>query len=146
MLISLATMAEVKVEVGLENTLDRGMARRGAMKLADVREFNARLLVDSGAIMLALPQDYVEALGLDERGKAVVTYADERKEERPIAGPVTVKVGTRFATVNCVVLPPNAEPLLGQIVLEMTDLLVDCRDQKLIPRPESPFLPELKLK
>jgi predicted aspartyl protease len=139
-------MGEVKVEVSLENTLDSGMARRGVLSSADVRQFNARLLVDSGAIMLALPQDYVEALGLDELGKAVVTCADERKEERPIAGPVTVRVGNRFATVNCVVLPPNAEPLLGQIVLEMTDVRVDCRDQKLVPRPESPFLPELKLK
>jgi len=139
-------MGEVKVEVELENTLDSGFARHGALEMEKVRRFRARLLVDSGAIMLALPQDYVEALGLDELGKAVVTYADERKEERPVAGPVTVRVGNRFATVNCVVLPPNAEPLLGQIVLEMTDLLVDCRDQKLIPRPESPFLPELKLK
>ena len=139
-------MGEVKVEVELENTIDRGMATRGVLNGEEIRHFGARLLVDSGAIMLALPQDYVEALGLDEIGKAVVTYADERKEERPVAGPVTVRVGDRFATVNCVVLPPNAEPLLGQIVIEMTDLLVDCRDQKLVPRPESPFLPELKLK
>lgn len=139
-------MGEVKVEVELENTLDSGLARHGALEASKIRHFNARLLVDNVAIMLALSQDYVEALGLDELGKAVVTYADERKEERPVAGPVTVRVGNRFATVNCVVLPPNAEPLLGQIVLEMTDLLVDCRDQKLVPRPESPFLPELKLK
>ena len=139
-------MGEVKVEVELENTIDRGMATRGALSSEAVRHFSARLLVDSGAIMLALPQDYVEELGLDEMGKAIVAYADERKEERPVAGPVTVRAGNRFATVNCVVLPPNAEPLLGQIVLEMTDLLVDSRDQKLVPRPESPFLPELKLK
>jgi hypothetical protein len=96
--------------------------------------------------MLVLPQDLVEALGLRQVGKAVVTYADERKEERPMAGIVTVRVGQRAANVNCVVGPPNSEPLLGQVVFEMMDLLVDCIQQKLVPRPESPFLPLLKLK
>jgi hypothetical protein len=36
--------------------------------------------------------------------------------------------------------------LLGQIVLEALDLLVDCPRQQLVPRPESPYLPTLKLK
>jgi hypothetical protein len=96
--------------------------------------------------MLVLPQDLVEALGLREVGKAIVTCADERKEERPLAGIVTVRVGNRTTTLNCVVGPPNSEPLLGQVVLETMDLLVDCVEQKLVPRPESPFLPLLNLK
>jgi len=78
-------------------------------------------LTDSGAVMLTLPQDLVEALGLREKGKVIVTYADERKEERPIAGIVTVRVGNRSTDVNCIVGPPNSEPLLGQIVLEAMD-------------------------
>jgi hypothetical protein len=77
---------------------------------------------------------------LNEVGKVIVTYADERKEEHPVAGIVTVKVGNRLTRVNCVVGPPNSEPWLGQIVLEAMDLLVDCTQQKLVPRPESPFL------
>jgi hypothetical protein len=42
--------------------------------------------------------------------------------------------------------PAPAILLLGQIVLEEADLLVDCANQRLIPRPESPYLPTLKLK
>jgi hypothetical protein len=75
-----------------------------------------------------------------------VTYADERKEERPVAGPVTVYAGDRFATVECIVGPPLSEPLLGQIPLEAMDLLVDPVAHALRPRPESPYLPMLKLK
>jgi len=81
-----------------------------------------------------------------EVGRAIVTYADERREERPIAGIVTVRVGNRSTNVNCIVGPPSSEPLLGQVVLETMDLLVDCTEQKLVSRPESPFLPLLKLK
>ena len=139
-------MGEVKVEIELENAGDQEIARRGYLQEGQLRSAKVPILVDSGAVMLMLPQDLVEALGLNEVGKAIVTYADERKEERPIAGIITVKVGNRLTSVNCVVRPPNSEPLLGQIVLEAMDLLVDCAQQKLLPRPESPFLPLLKLK
>lgn len=139
-------MAEVKVDVELENTVDQILSRRQALPAADVRRATVRILVDTGAVMLVLPQDLVENLGLEQDGRVIVTYADERREERPVAGPVTVRVGNRSTNVNCVVGPPNSESLMGQIVLETLDLFTDCVSQKLVPRPESPFLPLLKLK
>lgn len=139
-------MGEVKVELELENAVDRELLRLGYIKEEQRRSARVQALVDSGAVMLVLPQDLVEALGLREVGKAVVTYADERKEERPVAGIVTVRVENRTTSLNCIVGPPNSEPLLGQVVLETMDLLIDCVQQKLVPRPESPFLPLLKLK
>jgi predicted aspartyl protease len=97
--------------------------------------------------MLVLPQDLVERLGLEIRPeKIIVTFADERKEARPVAGTLTVRVGDRSMETDCVVNPPASEPLLGQIILERLDLLVDCKEGKLVPRPESPYLPMLKLK
>jgi predicted aspartyl protease len=139
-------MGQVKVELDLENTLDRERQRLGEIRAEQVRSARIQALADSGAMMLVLPQDLVEALGLREVRKAIVTYADERKEERPIAGVVTARAGNRTTNVDCVVGPPNSEPLLGQVVLETMDMLVDCGQGKLVPRPESPFLPELKLK
>ena len=139
-------MGEVKVEVQLENAVDRGMELRGVLEPEKVRAFKASVLVDSGAMTLVLPQEQVEALGLLEVGKVIVRYVDERKEERPVASAVTVRVGDRAATLDCVVGPPNSEPLLGQVPLEIMDLIVDCAEQKLVPRPESPFLPLIKLK
>jgi len=138
-------MGEVKVEAELENAVDQELLRLGYIKAEQVRSAKVHMLVDSGAVMLVLPQDLVEVLGLREV-KAIVTYADERKEERPIAGVVTVRIENRTTSLNCIVGPPNSEPLLGQVVLETLDLLVDCTQQKLVPRPESPFLPSLKLK
>ncbi|MEW6750762.1 MAG: retroviral-like aspartic protease family protein [Candidatus Latescibacterota bacterium] len=139
-------MGEVKIEVELENAFDRERARLDQIREEEVRCVRVPTLVDSGAVMLVLPQDLVEALNLREVGKAIVTYADERKEERALAGVVTVRIGNRTTSLNCIVGPPNSEPLLGQVVLETMDLLVDCAQQKLVPRPESPFLPLLKLK
>lgn len=139
-------MGEVKVELVFENAVDQELVRLGYLKPEQLRVAKVQGLVDSGAVMLVLPQDLVEALGLREAGKVIVTYADERKEERPLAGIVTVRIGNRSTSLNCVVGPPASEPLIGQVVLETLDLLVDCVQQKLVPRPESPFLPQLKLK
>ncbi len=146
-------MGEVKVEVELGNYVDRELSNRGYIKAEQIRSIMARVVADTGAVMLVLPQDMVEALGLRLNGTVIVspsaareTYADERKEERPLARGVTVRVGKREALASCVVGPPLSEPLLGQVILEQMDLLVDCAEQKLVPRPESPFLPTLKLK
>jgi predicted aspartyl protease len=139
-------MGEVNVQLQLENTVDREMLRRGLLAEEQVRKTTLPAVVDSGAVMLMLPQDQVEALGLRELRKAVVRYADERTEERSIAGPVTVRFGNREANVDCVVGPPACEALLGQVPLEIMDLLIDCAQQKLLPRPESPILPLHKIK
>jgi clan AA aspartic protease len=137
-------MGEVVVDLKLENTIDRELVKRGLMKEEDVRALTGSAIVDSGARMLMLPQDIVEQLGLRELRKAIVIYADERKEERMVAGTVTVQVGERAAEVSCVVGPPASEILLGQVPLEIMDLLVDCGQQRLTPRPESPYLPLMR--
>jgi len=139
-------MGEVVVSLKLENTTDREIVARGLIKEADVRTLETKAVADSGAAMLVLPQDQVEALGLRIVGKVIVEYADERKEERPLARGVTVYVNGRNANVDCIVGPPASEPLLGQVPLEVMDLLVDCPRQRLTPRPESPLLPLLKLR
>jgi len=139
-------VGEVKVQVDLENYDDRVLADRGHLQPSGVRSQVVEVMADTGAVMLMLPQDLVEALGLTVRRKVIVTYADERREERDVAGVVTVKAGNRSMQTSCVVGPPGSEPLLGQIVLEEMDLLVDSTERRLVPRPESPYLPTLKLK
>ena len=98
-------------------------------------------IVDTGAVTLLLPQNVVERLGLKTRRTVVVTYADDRKEERPVAGPVTIEVCDRFMSTDCIVGPPLSDPLIGQVVLESLDLIADCAKQTLLPRtPDYPLL------
>ncbi|MBF0568613.1 MAG: hypothetical protein HQK95_07055 [Nitrospirae bacterium] len=42
-----------------------------------------------------LPRDIVEELDLTILRKAIVYYADERKDELDVAGTVTIKIGKR---------------------------------------------------
>ena len=139
-------MGEIVASMKLENTDDRGVVRQGLRDESTVRRATVDGVVDTGAVMLVLPEDVVGRLGLATQRKVVVTYADERRELRPVAGPVTVQIGDRFMNADCIVGPPLSEPLIGQVVLESLDLVADCGNQTLGPRPESPDYPLLKLK
>ena len=139
-------MGEIVASMKLENAEDRGVVRRGLSDESTVRRATVDGVVDTGAVMLVLPEDVVGRLGLATQREVVVTYADERKETRPVAGPVTVHIGDRFMIAECVIGPPSSEPLIGQIVLEALDLVADCANRTLGPRPESPDRPLLKLK
>ena len=139
-------MGEIVVDAELENPIDRGVFERGYGKESDIRRTSVKAVVDTGAVMLMLPQNVVERLGAAVSGTVIVTYADERREERPTAGPFTLRLCNRSMPVDCVVGPPLSEPLIGQIVLERLDLIADCTNRVLVPRPESPDYPLLKLK
>lgn len=139
-------MGEINVKAELENVVDRVNWEEGRIEESEIRTYKVDATVDTGAVMLVLPQNVVEKLGLKNRRTVIVSYADERKEERPVAGPLTIKLGDRFMTTDCIVGPPLSEPLIGQIVLEELDLLADCGNRTLLPRPESPDYPLLKLK
>jgi len=139
-------MGEITAKLDLENYDDRVLARTGHISNAAIRGRTVNAVVDTGAVMLMLPQDVVDVLGLLTDRTVIVAYADERKEERPVAGPVRITVAGRSMTTECVVGPPLSEPLIGQIILEELDLLADCQRKTLTPRPESPNFPLLKLK
>jgi len=133
---------DVYVEVELTNYQDQVLVEYGYRDASSIRKERVRLWADAGSTLLALPQDLVERLGLritDQ--KVIVTYADERKEEWPVARGVTVEVGDRSMITECLVGPLRSEPLLGQIILERLDLFVNCAEGTLVPRPESPSLP-----
>jgi clan AA aspartic protease len=139
-------MGEINISVTLENTFDRDRFLEKQIPESDIRNYQMNAIVDTGAVMLSLPQDVVEKLGLRRRRTVIVSYADERKDERAIAGAVTLKIGDRSMITECIVGPPLSEALIGQIILEELDLIADCQRRTVSPRPESPIYPLLKLK
>lgn len=144
--LSSRNVGEVRASVVLENGDDRGLARRGVLETGAVRRVEADMLVDTGSVLVLLPQDMVEALGLGVMDKAVVTLANDEKVEMPIAGPLVLTAVGRTMNTDCLVGPPLCEPLLGQVVLERLDLILDPVKRQLTVRPDSPFLPSLKAK
>ena len=154
-------MGEIVASMELENTVDRDNASDGRRDESTVCRATVEGVVDTGAVMLVLPEDVVGRLGLRTQRQVAVIYADERrdfsgggrgacpsqeKELRPVAGPVTVQIGNRSMITDCIVGPPSSKPVIGHIVLSALDLVADCRNHTLGPRPESPDRPVLKMK
>jgi len=139
-------MGEVRARVTMRNFVDVALAERGSGRVEDVPTSHLDCLVDTGALMVLLPGDEVGKLGLSRGGQVIVTYADDRREELPVARGLEVSLLGRSMVTDCVIGPPLCEPLIGQLVLEELDLVVDCARNTLGPRPESPNLPLLKLK
>ena len=128
------------VDVELANNDDLALVRRGLMRPDQVRRETIPGVVDSGAAMLVLPEAVVKRLGLT-RGKPVkVRYADGRRAQRREAKGVSLQLLGREDTFSAVVEPKRADALIGAIVLEALDLLVDCKTQRVVPRdPRSPI-------
>jgi hypothetical protein len=93
-----------------------------------------------------IASDVVEKLAIPITGKAVVTPANDTRDEMAVAGPVSIAIGDRRTHCDCLVGPILGEPRIGQLVLESLDLIVDSQHQTLTPRPESPAYPSYKLK
>lgn len=83
---------------------------------------------------------------LEWDGTVVVSLANDQKVERAVALPLTLSIGSRSTVTDCLVGPPQCEPLIGQLVLERLDLIMNPLKRTLTPRPESLYLPSLKLK
>ena len=101
-------------------------------------------VVDSGAARLVLPQRAAEELGLQGHGDTTVRYADGRRERRPVVSNVWLQLLGRDGVFSAVVEPDRSDALIGAIVLEELDLLVDCTSGTLRPRESDSILTEIE--
>ncbi len=137
-------MGEVRVRVQLTNAVDGTLAAEGRMAEEDVRSLEADAMVDTGAICTVIPREVAERLGLHVVGKRMTTFADGRGEAVDVVAPLHIELHGRDTFEEALVL--GDEVLIGQTVLEKTDLLVDCANRRVIPNPEHPDYPVVKVK
>lgn len=108
-----------------------------------VIEFEA--VIDTGTTMLVLPQDVIDKLNLRKMREVKVRYADNRTEMKSIYGIVTLEICGRAGEFNVLAEPEGAPPLVGQIILEQLDLIVEPGRRKVLPNPRSPEMPMVEV-
>jgi predicted aspartyl protease len=122
------------VEFEVANNDDIVRARAGDIKADEIRRQTVHGVVDSGATKLVLPQTVAKKLGLTLSDKIKVRYADGRIAERREAEGAYVELLGRHGVFSAIVEPKRTTALIGAIVLEDLDLLVDCITQRVVPR------------
>jgi plasmid stabilization system protein ParE len=102
----------------------------------EVRRTKVRGPVDSGASMIVLSERIATELGLPELAGqlAEVTLADGSTVTRKVAGALKLQYQDRYGLFDAVVEPGRQDIIIGALVLERLDLLVDCRREQFIPR------------
>lgn len=127
-------VGRIRVDVEIANFEDLALMNRGHLQPDQVRRETISGVVDSGAAALVLPQAVVKRLGLRLGNKVKVRYADGRRAERREAKGVFLKLLGREDTFTAIIEPKRQNALIGAIVLEALDLLVDCKTKRVVPR------------
>jgi predicted aspartyl protease len=138
------TMGRFSVEVELANHEDQIRAKLGLIPPEQVRRVKARGVVDSGATRLVVSAAIAQHLGLETTSITSVRYADGRTAERNIVKEVHLAYGGRDSVFNAIVEPGRDSILIGAIVLEDLDFLVDCVNQRLVPRDPKQIVSEVE--
>jgi predicted aspartyl protease len=81
-----------------------------------------------------IPSAVAKQLGLRVSGKGKVKYADGRTTQRDQVQGVHVKLLGRNGVFNASLEPKRDTALIGAIVLEDLDFLIDPRKERLFPR------------
>jgi clan AA aspartic protease len=137
-------MGEVRVKVKLTSAYDVSAARRGQIKKEEIHTYEANALVDTGAVSSVIPAQVMQQLGLQTQLQRVAEYADGRKDVVDVTEPIIFDINGRETTEGAMVL--GDEVIIGQTILEVLDLHVDCNQQRVIPNPAHPDQPIVKVK
>ena len=130
-------MGEVHVSVRLANASDVFMMEQGQLDPSKVRSCEVDAVVDTGATRSAIPQHIVDLLGLTVSRQGNATLADGRRVSVGVSSPISFEIEGRKTSEDAYIVGDTV--LVGQTVLESTDLLVDCTNRRVIPgHPDGP--------
>jgi clan AA aspartic protease len=113
--------------------------RNGSLKSIQVKA-----LVDSGALMLCIPEHVASQLGLESQELREATTADGKVHKVPYAGPVEVCFEGRHCYVGALIMGDDV--LLGAVPMEDMDLVVSPAHRKVVVNPDSPNFPSALIK
>ena len=129
-------MGRTFTEVEVENSRDIVLKEESGNGHRRVRKLKVRALVDTGSAMVCLHPKDIEKLGLPyayttkvRTGSGIV--------DRPIYTLARVTVLGRWCSAEVMEIPDTLPPLLGYILLETLDLVIQPKTHKVIPNPES---------
>jgi predicted aspartyl protease len=142
--IGVQEMGRVTVEVALSNYRDMMRAQDGDLPTEAVRQMKLSGIVDSGAARLVIPPNVVEQLGLVVDGETNVRYADRRTARRSIVHAVWLELCGRGSHFSAIVEPDRTDALIGDIVMEELDLIIDCTRNEVRPRDPDRIISEIE--
>jgi hypothetical protein len=142
--VDYSKMVPFPIQVDLANDEDLIRAEFGTISPNQIRRIRVNGTVNTRVTRLVIPASVARRLGLEISGISLVRYADGRTAERAIAKNVRLAYGGRESVFNAIVEPGRESVLIGAIVLEDLDFLVDCGGLRLVPRDPKQIVSEVE--
>ena len=124
-------MGQVHVQVTLINYREEVLARLGQLDASQVHRYETEALIDTGAVRSVIPPAVADRLGLLRLDRTEAKYANSAVEEVDVTEVFTVEILGRRTRTTAMIL--GEQILLGVMVLEDLDLMVDCHRNRLVP-------------
>lgn len=128
-------MGRTTEKVIVKNFGDWLKAKEGLIGEDQIRTVEVDAIVDTGATYLCLPADAIEQLGLPYSESVTVTTANGRVERRIFSGAV-ITIRDRTVQMQVMENDEDTPPLIGHLVLEALDFVVNPKTQGLMGNPE----------
>jgi clan AA aspartic protease len=139
-------MGLIYADIELINADDVALARRHVIGEEEIKRMPVKVLVDTGSYMLAINETIQEQLQFPIVEKRKAQLANGHIVECDVVSSVELRFKNRQTTCRAMILPGDAEPLLGSIPLEDMDVLIHPLRQELIVNPEHPYFAQMKMK
>lgn len=133
------TMGAVYTKIKLTNAIDEALISRGLLVPNLLRTCEVDALVDTGSTYLVISPEILQKLGLRIIGQQTAKYADGREDTILITEALLIEL--LGAGQRLYALVTGDMVLVGQVVLEKLDLLVNYKNQRLILNPANPNYP-----
>ncbi len=139
-------MGHVYADIELLSSYDLVRYRRGILAKEDIKRVTVKALVDSGTYMLSINETIKAQLDLTVIEEQIVELADGSRIKLNVVEPVDVRFANRSTSARALVLPGDAEVVLGAMPLGDLDVVIDPKRQTLAVNPAHPNIAEKKLK
>ncbi len=128
-------MGKTREKVTIKNFADIVKHTEGMIAEHEIRTIEVEAVVDTGAAFLCLPPGVIEKLGLLYSHSREVATANGKLKRRIFNGAVII-INDRDIQMQVMENDSSTPPLIGYLVLETMDYVVDPKAQKIIPNPE----------
>ncbi len=127
-------MGKVTEKVIVKNFIDIAKVSEGAIQEDAIRTVEIEAIVDTGAAFLCLPPSVIAKLGLISSHSRDILTANGIVKRR-IFGGATISIQGRETPMGVMENDETTPVLIGYLVLEDLDFVVNPKSQRLIPNP-----------
>jgi len=127
-------MGRTTAKLKIQNAYDVQKAAEGLLAASEVRATEVEGMVDTGATYVCISRSDIEKLGLPFHRNVEIRTANGRASRRTFKG-AEIELNGRSFLMEVMENDEDTPALIGYLILEALDLVVDPKSQQVVANP-----------